>query len=30
LYARDSQSGELSLLQKNFTIPEGVRVVFEY
>ncbi|MBZ6002947.1 lactonase family protein [Leuconostoc gelidum subsp. aenigmaticum] len=30
LYARDSQSGELSLLQKDFTIPEGVRVVFEY
>jgi len=30
LYTRDSQSGELSLLQKDFTIPEGVRVVFEY
>ncbi|MEX0380862.1 lactonase family protein [Leuconostoc sp. MS02] len=30
LYARDNVSGELSLLQKDFTIPEGVRVVFEY
>lgn len=30
LYARDSNSGELSLLQKDFAIPEGVRVVFEY
>ncbi|CAM3067180.1 lactonase family protein [Leuconostoc rapi] len=29
LYARDNQSGELSLLQKDFTIPEGVRVLFE-
>ena len=30
LFARDSGSGELSLLQKDFTIPEGVRVTFEY
>ncbi|KAI3472551.1 hypothetical protein Pfo_031328 [Paulownia fortunei] len=30
LYGRDSESGELSLLQKDFAIPEGVRVTFEY
>ncbi|CAH1852457.1 lactonase family protein [Convivina intestini] len=29
LYARDEQTGELSLLQKGFTLPEGVRVTFE-
>ena len=29
LYARDEESGELSLLQKDFTVPEGVRVLFE-
>ena len=29
LYARDDESGELSLLQKDFTVPEGVRVLFE-
>lgn len=30
LYGRDSESGELTLLQKDFAIPEGVRVTFEY
>ncbi|KAA8362457.1 lactonase family protein [Leuconostoc carnosum] len=30
LYARDETTGELSLLQKDFAIPEGVRVTFEY
>ncbi|GMA69269.1 6-phosphogluconolactonase [Leuconostoc litchii] len=28
LYNRDSESGELTLLQKDFTVPEGVRVLF--
>ncbi|MGX7052408.1 lactonase family protein [Leuconostoc palmae] len=29
LYQRNSSSGELTLLQKDFVIPEGVRVLFE-
>lgn len=29
LFARDQETGELTLLQKEFAIPEGVRVAFE-
>ncbi|MCK8638123.1 lactonase family protein [Fructobacillus fructosus] len=29
VFARDAESGELSLVQKDFAIPEGVRVAFE-